>query len=318
MIHNKRYLSPCVFVLFLPVFLLLLPLGAQEDRKENEDTSSNSRVASLVEHLRSPSFERRQQATEKLINRGRSALKEIRNQLLDDETSPDFIWRCHVIVREIKERIKREKAKTHDEDDDGDVAYLGANLDESSLGNGVSVNRIKRGTPADVSNLRTGDVITHINGKQVRNVKEAVNIIKNMNPGDRVRLKIRDGKSRHLVRLTLAAKDKNKRRSIKSRIRRQAKNRAEKSGEKKKSKKTGIEAKTVAGQKGLVITNIKEKSTAAHSDLQEGDRLMYLDGQLVDSVRTLDRIWTNQSKGASVRAIIKRNHRTKIITIRMK
>lgn len=53
---------------------------------------------------------------------------------------------------------------------------------------GVILSEIMRNGPADLAGLVVGDVITHINGEAINNVRSALNLISQNKPGDRVKI----------------------------------------------------------------------------------------------------------------------------------
>jgi serine protease Do len=62
---------------------------------------------------------------------------------------------------------------------------------------GVTIASVRPGTPADKAGLQTGDTITSVNGKTVKNGDDLVNIISATKPGGKVQLTfVRDGKEK--------------------------------------------------------------------------------------------------------------------------
>jgi putative serine protease PepD len=82
-------------------------------------------------------------------------------------------------------------------------AFLGVGLQDAS-GRGGEITRIQPNTPAERAGLRTGDVITRVEGKSVGTADGLRAAINAKRPGDRISLTYRrDGKT-HTVRVTLA------------------------------------------------------------------------------------------------------------------
>jgi hypothetical protein len=69
-------------------------------------------------------------------------------------------------------------------------ASLGVNISGDDQENGVLVVRILPNTPAQRMGLRLRDRIISLNGERVRSADEFISAIRNMNPGDRVDLKV--------------------------------------------------------------------------------------------------------------------------------
>jgi putative serine protease PepD len=70
-------------------------------------------------------------------------------------------------------------------------AYLGVQLTDASGGAGVA--QVANGGPADDAGLRSGDVVTSIDGKAVAGSDALVTAVDSHKPGDQVTLKVRRG-----------------------------------------------------------------------------------------------------------------------------
>jgi len=74
-------------------------------------------------------------------------------------------------------------------------AALGTIPDFSYKGDGVRIEGVIAGSPAEASGLRPGDVILRVNSSPVRGLKDLSDILKSLSPGDRVSVTfLRDGK----------------------------------------------------------------------------------------------------------------------------
>jgi membrane-associated protease RseP (regulator of RpoE activity) len=75
-------------------------------------------------------------------------------------------------------------------------AFLGVYLDENSDNAGVLISGIEENSAAEESGLKTGDILTEIDGKKVGSYEEVVNIISSKNPGGKITLTyLREGKT---------------------------------------------------------------------------------------------------------------------------
>jgi putative serine protease PepD len=81
-------------------------------------------------------------------------------------------------------------------------AYLGVGI--ASASNGVKLTEVRTGTPAAQAGLQTGDVVTAVNGKQVRAADELGTAIDAKKPGDRVSITYTRNGASHTVTVTLA------------------------------------------------------------------------------------------------------------------
>jgi putative serine protease PepD len=84
-------------------------------------------------------------------------------------------------------------------------AYLGVAVQTSSSG-GAAVGKVRPGTPAAHASLRTGDVITSINGEKISSVGELQSAIDAHKPGDTVTITFKRADKTHTVRETLGTR----------------------------------------------------------------------------------------------------------------
>ena len=83
-------------------------------------------------------------------------------------------------------------------------AYLGVSL--SSASSNAQVGSVRPGTPAATAGLKTGDVITALDGKSVASSAELESAIAAHKPGDSVSLTYTRGGKSHTVQLKLASR----------------------------------------------------------------------------------------------------------------
>ena len=83
-------------------------------------------------------------------------------------------------------------------------AYLGVSIRTGT--GGVAIGTVRSGTPAAGAGLRAGDVVTAIDGTQVRTASALESLIASKQPGDRVRLTLRRSGSTRSVVVTLGAR----------------------------------------------------------------------------------------------------------------
>ena len=84
---------------------------------------------------------------------------------------------------------------------DGSVehAYLGVSTEDAEDGGGASIAEVRSGTPAAEAGLRSGDVVTAIDGRAVTSSDELRRLIDSSSPGDTVELTLeRDGQTKTL------------------------------------------------------------------------------------------------------------------------
>jgi putative serine protease PepD len=83
-------------------------------------------------------------------------------------------------------------------------AYLGVGTGDSTDPAGASVGSVTSGSPADDAGLRSGDVVTAIDGKSISGSGDLVAAISAHKPGEKIELTVRRGSSTEHLTATLA------------------------------------------------------------------------------------------------------------------
>jgi serine protease Do len=84
-------------------------------------------------------------------------------------------------------------------------AYLGAKLEERP--EGLTVDYVAAGSPADACGLRDGDIILKVDGNPVRTAEEVISRVGDMSPGDPLRLTVRRGAETLDLKATLGRRE---------------------------------------------------------------------------------------------------------------
>jgi len=101
-------------------------------------------------------------------------------------------------VRSIASRLASTGSVKH--------AYLGVSIGDSQNGNGVVLNEVRPGTPAEKAGLQQGDVVLSVDGRKVTDASSLGQAIDAHQPGDTITVTYtRDG-STHTTRVTLATR----------------------------------------------------------------------------------------------------------------
>ena len=84
-------------------------------------------------------------------------------------------------------------------------AFLGVLLRDSSTG-GAAIAQVRSGTPAAKAGLRSGDVITKVDGKTISSASQLRGSINSHRPGDRITVTYKRGGTSHTVTVALATR----------------------------------------------------------------------------------------------------------------
>ncbi|MFC0218563.1 serine protease Do [Pseudochelatococcus lubricantis] len=148
----------------------------------------------------------------------------------------------------------------------------------SSLGldkaEGAIVARVESGSPADKAGIKTGDAITAVNGKTVKDARELSREIAGFNPDTTVKLDVwRDGKQRAIeVKLTALPDDPQ----------------SASAGEENEGGSLGLRLAPAgsvggAGKEGVVVVGVEPNSVADERGFKTGDVIIEVSGQKVES-----------------------------------
>jgi putative serine protease PepD len=85
-------------------------------------------------------------------------------------------------------------------------AYLGVQLSDSTSGAGAAVGQVAGGGPAADAGLRSGDVVTAIDGKAIAGSDALVNAVDGHKPGDEVTLTVRRGGDTSSIKVKLGTR----------------------------------------------------------------------------------------------------------------
>jgi putative serine protease PepD len=85
-------------------------------------------------------------------------------------------------------------------------AYLGVQLGDATSGAGAAVGQVAGGGPAADAGLRSGDVVTAIDGRAIGSADALVNAVDAHKPGDQVTLKVRRGGNTSDIKVKLGTR----------------------------------------------------------------------------------------------------------------
>ncbi|MFQ5449613.1 MAG: trypsin-like peptidase domain-containing protein [Nitrospinaceae bacterium] len=164
-------------------------------------------------------------------------------------------------------------------------------------GRGVLVNAVFEGDPAHVAGLKVGDIILKIGGAPVDSPSRMIKMIGGISPGQIVHLNIlRDGKSK-VIPVKLIRQTKNRKARISAPI------------EIKTPLGISVEAvgEKFSGKGGVIITQVDPASLAAEKGLQEGDRILAVNGQSISSRDRYEDVIKKVPTGGSVFLLLSRD-----------
>jgi len=173
-------------------------------------------------------------------------------------------------------------------------AYLGARIGPGD--GGVAVMDVFDDSPAAKAGLKAGDVITALDGEDVRDPGALVDQLHQCQPGDRVRLRVRRGDERLVLRVRLGAAEPQ------PAEREERPPREKPEGEKRPAGGEAIlgvmvaplndDVRELAGtDEGVLIDSVMDDSPAAKAGLQPGDVITAVGGERVAGPpELLDRI----------------------------
>lgn len=162
--------------------------NSADDRNNNE---GSDRYAEQVD--RSQSDNRQQDDdSQRSQNRSSSDATANNNQSRDDQSRDQRDRSANRADREQSQANRRQRDEQRTSSQQAqDSAGLGVMLAQWRQGDGVRVERLYSNSPAAKAGIRAGDALLSIDGEQFNSVSEAVNAVREMDPGERVDVDIR-------------------------------------------------------------------------------------------------------------------------------
>ena len=196
---------------------------------------------------------------------------------------------------------------------------------------GVAVSKVVEGSPAEKAGLRKDDVVFRFNGEEVTSVRKLNRLISEVAPDHTVRLTISRNGAEQEVSVTLdKRKDLDSMMSADSGlIRRNLEEftRAPRARlfDLSSSRRIGVSTSAltkqladyfgIAGDKGVLVTNVKEESPAARAGVKAGDVITEVDGEKIDGAGDLSRAINRKSEGDITLTIVRdKSQRTLRVT----
>ncbi len=163
-------------------------------------------------------------------------------------------------------------------------------------GEGVTINSVFEGDPADLAGLKVGDIILRIGGSDIDSPNKMIRMIGAITPGQTINLDIlRDGKSR-VVPVKLERKKKTAQLTISPPL-----------------SPSGLGFSVVNPGKGtnpingVLVSDVNPKSPAGLNGLQSGDLITEINGEAVTNQPEFDQLLGKIDKGSRVFLLVWRN-----------
>jgi len=178
---------------------------------------------------------------------------------------------------------------------------------------GVLIQQIQQGSPADEAGLKRGDIITELDGKRITNADQFVLMVAESPPEKKVRLKIIRDKKEQSIAVTLASRSD-----------------FVSSGEVPEAeaeKWLGLDVATatealadqyeVDYQPGVLVTGVEPGSPAYKKGIRKGDIILEIDQKEVKSTRDYNRIVESlKDREKAIPFLILRNGNTGYVAIK--
>jgi serine protease Do len=174
-------------------------------------------------------------------------------------------------------------------------------------GNGVLINSVFEGDPAERAGLRVGDIILKIGGIAVNSPTRMIRIVGVISPGQTIQLDIqRDGKPRTIpVKLDNYPKKNLKQASL--------------SNPQEKFPVLGIEFEPASGEietdDGLIVKEVIIGSVAESKGVKPGDKILAVNGDSIMSRKQYENIIGKIQRGGTVFLLLTRNEKKFHLTL---
>lgn len=183
--------------------------------------------------------------------------------------------------------------------------------DEFKAQEGVLIESVEQGTPADKAGIQAGDVIVEVDGKPVQNDVALRDAISEKNPGDRVRIKlIREGKPM-TVEATLTVHPDDEETTASKVAGATPSNTLQKLG--LRVSEIPTELRERVGNQGVYVESVASDSPASEV-LQRGDVILAVNGTPVRTPAELDHALSKIRSGQMARLLVRRTLENRLFT----
>jgi len=173
-------------------------------------------------------------------------------------------------------------------------AFLGVSSKKAEKG-GATVQEVTKGSPAEKSGIKKGDVIIRVNEKPVDSPESLFETIHNYKPGEKVKIVfIRDGKEQTVVATLDKPDDKGKDLYYNYNYNYKMPPMPEWKGlgmeemwAENRHPKLGIKAQDAEDGKGVTVLEVEDSSSAYKAGLKKGDIILQFNGEEVNSTGEL-------------------------------
>jgi serine protease Do len=182
--------------------------------------------------------------------------------------------------------------------------------------NGAIVSDVYKGSPAEKSGIKRGDVITYIGGKKITQAESLRTIIAQTKAGEKIELKII--RSRKPISVTVTIEEYPEDLSKVSSSELETKKRDTLAGlsvielTNEIAKQLGLSR----GEKGVVIVRVEPYSAADEAGLKRGDVIQEINQRKVTGIRDFNNITSRIKEGDTVLLFINRGQRKFYITLK--
>jgi serine protease Do len=175
---------------------------------------------------------------------------------------------------------------------------------------GAFVNEPQPGSPGEKAGIKTGDVITAVNGETVRGPKELARLIGSMDPGKTVDVSVwRDGKLIN-IKLTLGTlPDDNKVASAEP-GQSQPDDQQQETTATKTLDQLGLEVQPSDDGTGVQVTSVNPNSDAADQGVKAGQKITSVNNQEVKNAEDIQRVVENAKKDGRKKALFQLEDQT--------
>jgi serine protease Do len=169
---------------------------------------------------------------------------------------------------------------------------------------GALVNEPQSGSPGERAGIKTGDVITAVNGETVKGPKELARMIGSMDPGKTVDISVwRDGKSMN-IKLTLGTlPDENKMASAEPGQNQPNDDQQSETNAAKTLDQLGLEVQPADDGDGVQVTSVDPNSDAADKGVRAGQKITSVNNQEVKTASDIQRVVQDAKKDGRKKAL---------------
>jgi S1-C subfamily serine protease len=217
--------------------------------------------------------------------------EEVKKRIMERIEKKLKEW-CKRVMKRVEEIVDEELEKVFKKPGVKEKGYLGIIVEDTD--EGVVVVNVTDNSPAEKAGFKKDDLILSIDEKKIETTDDITEALKNKVPGDEISIKIKRGKRKETIKVTLGRKEKIK-------------------PPEKVPGYIGIDVEDA--EEGVVITKVEEGSPAHKAGLKKGDIILSIDDAEIVELKDMKEVLAKKYAGDTIEIVVERGDEEKSVRL---